>query len=327
MKIAILYEHPEWFLPLFDRLDRRGISYERLHTVRHRWDPAARAFPYSLVVNRMSPSAYLRGHGSGISAARAFLTHVEALGIPTLNGLHAFNLETSKAAQMTLLARLGLPHPRSRVIAEPAAALEASADLQFPIAIKPNVGGSGAKIRRFDSREALAAAIAAGPLDLGIDGTALVQEWLPARGGSIVRVEVLDGRLLYAIRITPPEGDDFNLCPADICREGSPVEGFCAAAVAAPSREAAADKPKRPMQIDRYQPPAEIVAQAVRIAHTGGLDVAGIEYLVSGRDGRAYFYDINALSNFVTDAERLLGFDPYDRLAELIVQRAAVAAY
>jgi hypothetical protein len=28
--IAILFEHSEWFQPLFAELDRRGISYDRL---------------------------------------------------------------------------------------------------------------------------------------------------------------------------------------------------------------------------------------------------------------------------------------------------------
>jgi hypothetical protein len=36
--IGILNEHPEWFNPLFSKLDRRGIPYEKLffrdHSVR-----------------------------------------------------------------------------------------------------------------------------------------------------------------------------------------------------------------------------------------------------------------------------------------------------
>lgn len=34
------------------------------------------------------------------------------------------------------------------------------------------------------------------------------------------------------------------------------------------------------------------------------------------RDGQRYYYDINALSNFVADAPRVLGFDPFVRLAD-----------
>jgi hypothetical protein len=50
------------------------------------------------------------------------------------------------------------------------------------------------------------------------------------------------------------------------------------------------------------------VEQVLAIARDAGLDLGGIEYLVNDRDGHTYFYDVNALSNFVTDAERILGF-------------------
>ena len=55
------------------------------------------------------------------------------------------------------------------------------------------------------------------------------------------------------------------------------------------------------------------------------MDVGGVEYLVSSRHGRHYFYDVNALSNFVADASNVIGFNPYVNLADLIVQRAAIA--
>jgi hypothetical protein len=38
--------------------------------------------------------------------------------------------------------------------------------------------------------------------------------------------------------------------------------------------------------------------------------VGGIEYIVDDRDGELYYYDVNALSNFVADATTVLGFDP-----------------
>jgi predicted phage-related endonuclease len=44
--------------------------------------------------------------------------------------------------------------------------------------------------------------------------------------------------------------------------------------------------------------------------------------VASSRDGEAYFYDVNALSNFVADARTVIGFNPYRDLAELIVARA-----
>jgi hypothetical protein len=43
---------------------------------------------------------------------------------------------------------------------------------------------------------------------------------------------------------------------------------------------------------------------------------------VNDLDGEAYFYDINALSNFVADAPNVVGFDPFVQLADLIEDRA-----
>ena len=53
------------------------------------------------------------------------------------------------------------------------------------------------------------------------------------------------------------------------------------------------------------------------------MDVCGIEYVVDERDGEAYFYDLNALSNFVADAPNVIGFDPFVNLVDLIVERAS----
>src|SRR6188472_3734679 len=64
--IGVLYEHPEWFEPLFAELDRRGLPVSRIPAERVCFDPAAAASPYQLVFNRMSPSAYLRGHARAI---------------------------------------------------------------------------------------------------------------------------------------------------------------------------------------------------------------------------------------------------------------------
>ena len=164
----------------------------------------------------MSPSAYLRGGVQGMFYTLGFLAHLDRLQVPTMNGLGAFTFETSKARQLTLLQSLALPYPRARVINHPSKAAAAADGLRFPVVIKANVGGSGAGIVRFDEPADLARAATEGRLDFGVDHTALVQEFIPARGGHITRVELLAGKFLYAIKVFTP-GDTFNLCPADIC--------------------------------------------------------------------------------------------------------------
>lgn len=310
---AIYHEHPDWFRPLFAELDRRGIRYERLDPRAHLYDPADGRPPYSLLFNRMSPSAYLRGGIQGMFFTLSYLAHLERVGLPVVNGLTAFTIETSKARQLTLLQQLGLPYPKARVINHASRAVEAAQGLRFPVVVKANVGGSGAGIVRYDTPAALADAAASGRLDFGVDHTALVQEFVPARAGHITRVEVLGGKYLYAIKVYTP-GDSFNLCPADICQRADGVELVRSACPI--------DAPKSGMRVEGYTPPAEVIAACERIMQTAGIDVGGIEYMTDDRDGSLVYYDVNALSNFVADAPNVVGFDPFGRLVDYLERRA-----
>lgn len=316
--IGVLYEHPEWFKPLFAALDGRRLRWTAVDAAALRWDPTERP-GFDLLVNRMSPSAWTRGHAHAIQSTLGYLHYVRRWGIPVINGLDAWRLEISKSAQLDLFEQLDVPYPRARVVNHPGQALAAAEGLRYPIVVKPNIGGSGAGIERFDSREALEAAVSSGTVALGLDDTALVQEFLPAEGGHITRLEILQHELLYAIEITPPRDHGFNLCPADICQ----VDDRQSAISNQQSLEVCPAKPA--MQIEATSAPADVVGLALAISRHAGLDVCGIEYLVDARDGRPYFYDVNALSNFVTDAVRVVGFDPFERLAEVIEARLAGA--
>jgi hypothetical protein len=299
--VGILYEHPLWFRPLFAELERRGVPYEPIDAARLTWDPADLEQRWSLVVNRMSPSAWTRGNERAMFATLHFLAWLESTGTPVVIGHDAYLLELSKARQLSLLARLGIAHPATRVIDDPADAVRAAEGLRFPVVTKPNIGGSGAGIVSHASPEELAAA----KLDLGLDGTLLVQEQLPAEGDQIVRVEILDGRFLYAIRLLLTPGS-FNLCPADYCELPGIADGVSG----------------RGLPIEGFDPPAAVVEDAKRIVAAAGLDLGGVEYLVDARTGVPTFYDVNALSNFVADAPNVVGFDPFVDLVDLIVARA-----
>ena len=310
--IAVYHEHPDWFRPLFTELEKRGILFERLDAAAHLFDPAESTVPWSLVFNRASPSAFLRGHAQSTFHTLHWLRHLERLGVPVVNGADAYTFELSKATQLDLLRQLGLPFPQARVINNATRALDAAKGFRFPVLVKANVGGSGAGIVRYDSAEALADAVAQGTVELGVDGTALVQESAPLRDGHITRVETLGGRYLYGINVYPPQ-NSFDLCPADACQTTNGVElvrGACAI-----------DAPKTGMRVEATTPPPEIIAQVERISKATRIDVGGVEYLVDDRDGKHYFYDINALSNFVADAPNVIGFDPWVKLVDYLEAR------
>jgi len=315
--IAIYHEHPDWFKPLFEELDRRELPYVRLDAAAHVWDPSEEESPYSVVVNRASPSAYLRGHAQSTFHTLHWLKHLERIGVPVVNGSTVYTSELSKALQLDILEELGLPYPRARVINNGSQAPAAAKGLRFPVLVKANIGGSGAGILRFDTPEQLEDAARDGVLDLGVDHTALVQELAPLRDGHITRVEVLGGKFLYAIKVYPAEGS-FNLCPADVCQttDGRELERtFCAA-----------DAKKNGMRVEGYTPPQEIIDAVEAIAARVQLDIGGIEYLIDDRDGKPYYYDINALSNFVADAPNVIGFDPFSRFADYIESRAGIVS-
>lgn len=310
--IAIYHEHPEWFKPLFAELDRRGERYVRLDASAHVFDPSENDAPYSLVVNRASPSAYLRGNRQSTFHTLHWLRHLARVGVPVVNGHGVYSFELSKASQLDLLRELGLPFPKSRAINHPTLAFDAAKTLRYPVLVKANIGGSGAGITKYDNESALLGAIKRGEVELGVDGVALVQEAAPLRDGHIVRVETLGGRYLYAIKVYPAVGS-FDLCPADACQTTNGVElvrGACAV-----------DAPKTGLRVEGYTPPADIIAEVEAISRHAELDVGGIEYLIDDRDGKHYYYDINALSNFVADPVNVVGFDPWSRFVDYLIER------
>lgn len=309
--IGILDEHPEWSARLIAELQHRRLPFEKIDHSNHAFDPRDRVPRYSVIVNRTSPSSHRRGHGSVLFYAEPLLAHYEALGVPVINPVRAYRFEKSKALQAGLFERLRVRYPRTIVVNHCDQILKASESVRFPVLVKPNVGGSGALIERFASPAELEAR--AGALDFGPDGVALLQEYVESEEGAIVRVEVMDDRYLYAIRIVRP-ASGFNLCPADICQvpDAAPAADLGACAVEA----------KPGLTVTRYDAPPAVVDQVLALTRAASIDIGGVEYLVSRADGRVYFYDVNATSNFVANAAAVLGFDPTPLFADYIVRVA-----
>ena len=302
--LLVLYEHPEWFKPLWAALDRRGIAYDAVRLEDHIFDPADRSPPAPVVFNRLAMSAFLRSGEHAIFYTQALMAHYAHAGARVLNGSAALAIDTSKARQHSLFAALGLATPATRVVHRRADVARAASALRFPVMVKGNIGGSGAGMVRYDDPEDLALYAQEGSTPVGVDGVALVQEYVPARDGRVYRCETLGGRFLYALQIDGA-GATFDLCPADVCAADRAGKGVA-------------------VSLSAYQPPAEIVQAVEAVAQAAHLDVGGVEYMIDDRDGAARFYDINGLSNFVADPMTVLGYDPHDQLVELIAREIAL---
>jgi hypothetical protein len=304
--LAIFYEHPQWFEPLFRVLDARGFDWTAIPIQDHTFDPAEDEAPARVVFNRLAMSSFLRQDEHALFYSLAALAHWEGLGARVINGPAPLAYDLSKARQLSLFRRLGLATPGTRVAHRARDVPALAAQIGYPLMIKVNIGGSGAGMIRYDDPETLAEAAREGLLPSSVDGVTLVQEYVPARHGQVIRCEVLEGRLLYAIALNGA-GSTFDLCPADVCM---------------------ADKPT--ITIAAFDPPPAIVEAVEGIARAAKLDLGGIEYMVDDRDGTPRFYDLNALSNFVARPLEVLGWDPHDRLADwleaVIGAQARVAA-
>ena len=163
----------------------------------------------------------------------------------------------------------------------------AARGLRFPVLVKANIGGSGAGIERFDTRSITREGRRRGTIDLGIDNVALVQEQAPLTRRRTSRASKCSGgKFLYAINVYPDVGS-FNLCPADVCQT---TDGRGARARGMRDRRAEERDARRGRTAVQRRSSRRSRGSRARI----GLDVGGIEYLVDDRDGKHYFYDINA---------------------------------
>ena len=304
--VAVLYEHPEWQKPLFAALERRGVRYVAVDLKRGAF--AADDAPLApLYFNQASPSAYVRGNTRAVPYALAYMRALEIRGVRVLNGSAAFALELSKTAQAALLRELDIPAPRTWTFNDLSALRERTDEIAFPVLLKPEQGGSGARIVMVETYAQLEALLAQQPEHWLPDNLLLLQEYIPsdpARG--IVRMEFLGGELLYAMRVI--SHGRFNLCPSPVC---NPAEGagVCEVPSEAP-----------PVEFYAYREvPAQAVAWGKRIMAAGKLDVGGIEYL-EAPDGRLLFYDINANSNLRASIAAQFGFDPFERVVDFLVR-------
>ena len=307
--LVVLFEHPEWQKPLWAALQCRGVRFAAFDLKQAAFDPDA--VPEApLYFNQASPSAYVRGNTRAVPLALSMMRALELRGARVLNGSRAFLLELSKSAQAALLQKLEIPHPRSLAFNDPEAALSQWTG-GWPALLKPEQGGSGARMFLLHSADELRKLLRDQPSLWLPDNLLLLQEYFPVDvTQGIVRMEFLGGKLLYAMRVVSHGA--FNLCPSEACNPEGGGDSHCAIPAAAPAK---------PVEFYPYREvPVAAIEMGERIMASGGLDVGGIEYLEAA-DRRHIFYDINANSNLRAPIGLAFGFDPFERVADYLIRQ------
>lgn len=291
-RVAVLHEHPTWSVDLLAAMEGRGIDVVAID-VGDPIDIARLGDEVSTVdrwINRVNAMPSPGRPASLVAATGHLLLAIELQGRRVVNGHRAWTIGASKLAQLALFARHGLRTPRSIAVHDPSTAVAVAAETSFPLLVKPNVGGSGAGIVRLDDQASLDALVAGG-IDLGIDGTGLVQEVVRPADGLVHRLEMLGSEPFYATEQAVQDGV-FNYCAADGC--------------------AVAD-------IAVVDPDPAIVESVSRVMEAAAIDVAGFEYLLDADSGEPVFFDLNPYSNFLTGRDDELGFDPIDRYLDAVL--------
>ena len=280
MTVHVLHENPEWMPPFAAAFAAEGVDWDETLVTGGSLDLTA-APAEGLWWSRMSASAHTRGHTAAAEHARALLDVLEAHGRRVVNGRAVLDLELSKVRQLALLraARIAVPRTVAVVGGRPDDVLAAAATVGPPVVVKPNRGGKGLGVTRFDSVDELAAALPG--LDEPVDGVLLVQEYVEPARPRITRAEIVGGELVYAITADTERGG-FQLCPADACAvDGTPASLFAL----------------------RTEPlPAGLADAYESFARWHGLEVAGFEFIETA-DGRAVTYDVNTNTNYNPDVE------------------------
>ncbi|TNU76250.1 alpha-L-glutamate ligase [Miniimonas arenae] len=303
--VHAIHENPDWFGPSADAFRERGIPYREWLLTDGGAVDLDEPPPPGVYWSRFSASSHTRGHALAKEHTRAVLAWAAAAGRRVVNGRSALEAEVSKVVQLATLRRHGLEVPRTTAVVGTADLLAAARGLVArtggPFLTKHNQGGKGLGVARFDDVGAFAAALAAGDVPTPVDGVTLLQEYVPPADGTITRVELVAGELVYAIRADTVHGG-FQLCPADACA----LDPLTGAPLLPPGAQLAPVPGQSLFSLDAEfgtRPGEDALLAGYRaVLAELGVEIAGVEHLRAA-DGRVLTYDVNTNTNYNAEVE------------------------
>lgn len=318
--IVILHENEEWLVPLRAEFADRGVTVQE-------WFLDQGAVPFDQVpddavyYNRMSASSHTRGHRFAPELTRMVLTWLEQHQVPVINGTSALYLEVCKLSQYAALQRAGLKTPTTRAVVGRQQLVPAAIEFDhWPVILKPNRGGKGLGVIRFETADELARYIESADYAEPLDGIWLLQQYIKPAGDRITRCEFVGQQFVYAVDVDTSQG--FELCPADVCRV---EDTFC------PTKDPQSEEvPPVPgnggFTINNRYADQPIIGQLQQFMRESGVDVAGIE-VIENAAGELFVYDVNTNTNYNQGAEQAAGIQPtgMGALADYLIERARTA--
>jgi len=292
--IVIMHENEEWLVPLRAEFAKRGVTAEE-------WFVHEGVIPFdtkptdAVYYNRMSASSHTRGHRYAPELARLALTWLERDEQTVVNGTPALYFEVCKLSQYAALQKAGLTTPATRAVVGKDELVKAAEDFAtWPLILKPNRGGKGLGVIKFDTIESLRAFVESADYTTPLDGIWLLQAYVQPQTPHITRAEFVGGRFIYTVQVSTADG--FELCPADVCAIG---DDFCPTTV---TETPATNK----FSVTTRYNDHPVIKKLERFLAAAQIDVAGIEFIETA-DGALYVYDVNTNTNYNQAAEQAAG--------------------
>ena len=294
--VYLLHENRDWSEPLEKSLHDIGLPYVEWYMV-NRVINMSIAPPNGIFYNRMSASAHSRGHRYSPELTAGLLAWLESNNRLVINGSNAIRLELSKMIQYSALKEVDIQVPRTIAATNDVGILEAAEFLRYPIITKHNRARKCLGVKLFQNEIELKDYVFGEISEPSVDGITLVQDYIEAPDSSITRVEFIDQKILYALRVDTSDG--FELCPADSCEIDQLGHTIDRSSVFKKKT-----KPKFDI-IDDFTalPIAQtLVPRMERLMKKVGIDVAAFEFILD-KDANCFVYDINVNTNYNKDVE------------------------
>jgi ribosomal protein S6--L-glutamate ligase len=230
--------------------------------------------------------------GAASIVMAATLQHLEARGLPTVNGVAARSLARDKFATAEVLARAGIAQPASylvggSVLARPAR-LRIAGRLGYPLVVKGRAGSLGAQVRLATSDDDLEAIVA--DLDIHIDDGVILQEYFVEAGGRDFRIIVLDDEVIAVKARWSGRADEFR----------SAMPGYVATVGTLTAEE---------------------TDLAMRATQAVGLDYSGVDLMRTSRGPMILEVNYNP---FLKTTEAVTGVDIAGAVADVLLRRIRV---
>jgi RimK family alpha-L-glutamate ligase len=185
--ISAIIGHPDDFDIIVDRNIQKGLKYKGQ--------------------DMGMPSLALIRLGAGILPFQlAVVRHLEQAGVPCVNGSVAIETVKDKLRTSQILSRAGIAIPNTMMVRMPIDINLVKDNIGFPCVVKVVTGSYGEGVylceKQRDYKKLMEFID-----NLGNKKTMIVQEYLGERVGEDLRVLVVGGKVIGAMKRTAPEGD------------------------------------------------------------------------------------------------------------------------